>query len=119
VKQNQSGRGAIRERIAAIEAKLEVGVKQEAIIEELKAEGFEFNPQTFRNALMLARKWVAKKPGSTLGAVQNQPPKATPQESQVEPVKQAQAVKAGPNTPPALKSKGFEFRGTNNEDDLI
>lgn len=54
----QSLSGVIRERLASIEAQLAVGVRQEVILAELAAEGYETTLGNFRNALFRARKKV-------------------------------------------------------------
>jgi len=51
--------GVIRERKASIEARLAVGVRQEVILAELAAEGYETTLKNFRNELCRARKKVA------------------------------------------------------------
>lgn len=57
----QSLAGVIRQRLADIEARLEVGIRQEVIVEELAAEGHQTSLQNFRNELWRARKWREKK----------------------------------------------------------
>lgn len=57
MKKQQSFAGVIRQRLGDIEARLEVGIRQEVIIGELKAEGYETSLANFRNELWRARKW--------------------------------------------------------------
>lgn len=57
MKKQQSFAGVIRQRLADIEARLEVGIRQEVIIGELKEEGYETSLANFRNELWRARKW--------------------------------------------------------------
>lgn len=61
MKKPQSLAGVIRQRLADIEARLEVGVRQEVIIDELASEGHQTSLQNFRNELWRARKWREKK----------------------------------------------------------
>lgn len=61
MKKPQSLAGTIRQRLAEIEARLEVGVRQEVILGELAALGHQTSLQNFRNELWRARKWREKK----------------------------------------------------------
>ena len=53
--------GIIRDRLEVIEARLEIGIRQETIIDELRQEGFQTTPASFRNLLAKARKWRNEK----------------------------------------------------------
>lgn len=61
MKKPQSLAGLIRQRLADIEARLEVGIRQEVIVDELATEGHLTSLQNFRNELWRARKWKEKK----------------------------------------------------------
>jgi hypothetical protein len=57
VKKLQSFDGLVRERLQHIEARLSVGIRQELMVAELVAEGYEqANIKTLRNAIWRARK---------------------------------------------------------------
>ncbi len=69
MKIKQSFAGAIRERLDSIERQLEIGIRQEAIVESLKADGFEnANLHNLRNEIYRARQRRAKR------AQQSNPP---------------------------------------------
>jgi len=53
--------GLIRERLLDIENKLEMGFRQETIIEEFAQEGFIVSLGNFRTELYRARKWRNEK----------------------------------------------------------
>lgn len=55
LKPRQSTAGVVRERLAEFERRIAFGVRLEALIDELNAEGFKVSYKTFRNALSLAR----------------------------------------------------------------
>lgn len=57
MKKLQSFDGLVRERLQQIEARLSVGIRQELMVAELVAEGYEqANIKTLRNAIWRARK---------------------------------------------------------------
>lgn len=56
IRRTQSLAGVIRERLASIEARLDVGVRQEVILQELAAMGHEISITYLRDALFRARK---------------------------------------------------------------
>jgi len=53
--------GLIRDRLEGIEERLEIGIRQETIIDELRMEGFQTTAASFRNLLAKARKWRNEK----------------------------------------------------------
>jgi hypothetical protein len=56
LKAKQSLAGAIRERLDSIEQQLEIGIRQEAILEQLAEVGHITTLSNFRNELYRARK---------------------------------------------------------------
>lgn len=62
-KRKQSLAGYVREHLTSIEAQLDVGVRQEVLIEDLAKVGYEgVSLQTFRTVLWRARQSAAAKP---------------------------------------------------------
>lgn len=104
-KQSQSLAGVIRERLASIEARLAVGVRQEVILAELAAEGCETTLKNLRNELCRARKRKSKAlPAPPVGLE-----------------KGSRAGKEATRENPLKKPTGFNYGGTKDisEDDLI
>jgi len=60
MKTDQSLAGYIRQHLDVIEARLEVGIRQDVIIRELTEIGYTTTLQSFRNLLYRARKWKQK-----------------------------------------------------------
>lgn len=56
MKSKQSLAGYIREHLNELEARLENGIRQEVIVEELTEKGYETTLQTLRNLIYRARK---------------------------------------------------------------
>lgn len=56
MKLKQSLAGYIREHLNELEARLENGIRQEVIVEELAEKGYETTLQTLRNLIYRARK---------------------------------------------------------------
>ena len=100
--------GYIRQHLSDIEEKLEIGVRQEAIVSELNDLGYETSVTAFRNYLYRARLRSAKKATSAPIKPQPQKEKATPEK----PIKE---------TSPLTQKAGFDFKGTNSVDidDLV
>jgi len=66
--------GLVRERLPDIENKLEMGFRQETIIEEFAQQGFIVSLGNFRTELYRARKWRSEKHGkSSPKPTQNRP----------------------------------------------
>ena len=66
--------GLIRDRLEGIEERLEIGIRQETIIDELRMEGFQTTAASFRNLLAKARKWRNEKHAKSLPKpLQNRP----------------------------------------------
>jgi len=65
-KYKQTLTGLIRDRLEGIEARIEIGIRQETIIDELRMEGFQTTPASFRNLLAKARKWRNEKQAKSL-----------------------------------------------------
>jgi len=126
--QTQSLAGVIRERLDAIEARLAVGVRQEAILAELAADGYETTLKNLRNELCRARKWKsAVQPAAPVGGKvqpREAPSKAANQGvGASKPAGKGQATPGARKTPvdPLTKPVGFNYGGTKDlsEDDLI
>lgn len=116
MKQKQSLAGYIRQHLAEIEGRLEVGIRQEVIVSELREIGYETTLKGFRNFLYRAR-IHAKEKGSQVST-------KLPEQQPRQEVKQAQnSAKPDQNKAqnPLTKSAGFEYTGTKdiNPDDLI
>lgn len=117
-RQSQSLAGVIRERLATIEARLAVGVRQEVIVAELAAEGYETTLKNLRNELCRARKRSSKTlPAQAAGdksSTANMPSRAESKR-----VATPRAEKTPEN--PLKKPTGFNYGGTKNIslDDLI
>lgn len=116
MKQKQSLAGYIRQHLAEIEGRLEVGIRQEVIVSELETAGYETTLKGFRNFLYRAR-IHAKEKGVKVGA------RATASTTTQEVKKPQESAKTVPKKPddPLTKSAGFEYTGTKdlNPDDLI
>lgn len=110
MKKPQSLAGVIRQRLDDIEARLDVGVRQEVIISELAAEGYETSLQNFRNELWRARK--RKEQGKETKAVEKAVKNVAATHNKT-PAKQV--------VDPLKKPAGFNYGGTKDasEDDLI
>jgi len=89
-KYNRTLTGVIRERLEGIEARLEVGIRQETIIDELRLEGFQTTPASFRNLLAKARKWRNEKQAKF-------PPK--PPQNRPQPLRQGVGITEPEKTP--------------------
>ena len=117
-RQSQSLAGVIRERLATIEARLAVGVRQEVIVAELAAEGYETTLKNLRNELCRARKRSSKtlppQAAGDKGSTANMPSRAESKR-----VATPRAEKTPEN--PLKKPTGFNYGGTKNIslDDLI
>lgn len=117
-RQSQSLAGVIRERLATIEARLAVGVRQEVIVAELAAEGYETTLKNLRNELCRARKRSSKtlpaQAASDKGSTANMPSRAESKR-----VATPRAEKTPEN--PLKKPTGFNYGGTKDIslDDLI
>jgi hypothetical protein len=57
----QSLAGYIRQHLADLEMRMEYGIRQESLVEELNALGYETTVKAFRNYLVRARAGRAKK----------------------------------------------------------
>jgi hypothetical protein len=55
MKMKQSLAGYIRQHLSELEARLDVGIRQEVIIQELETTGYKTSLQIFRNCLYRAR----------------------------------------------------------------
>jgi hypothetical protein len=127
--QAQSLAGVIRERLASIEARLSVGVRQEVILAELAAEGYETTLKNLRNELCRARKKVrAVAPAAPVGgkaavkAAMPAKPHSAPVTARTPEGKGVGAPKAEkPPENPLKKSTGFNYEGTKDidPDDLV
>lgn len=107
MKKNQSLAGFIRERLDAIEQRLSVGIRQEVIVAELIAEGYDTTTiKSFRTLLSRARKQR-----ETAQKVEVKPATKQPAKTETKAVKK-------PETP-LTKKPGFEFKGSASEDELI
>jgi len=82
--------GIIRDRLEVIEARLEIGIRQETIIDELLLEGFQTTPASFRNLLAKARKWRNEKQAKS-------PPKHT--QNRPHPLRQGVGITEPEKTP--------------------
>lgn len=117
-RQSQSLAGVIRERLATIEARLAVGVRQEVIVAELAAEGYETTLKNLRNELCRARKRSSKtlpaQAAGDKGSTANMPSRAESKR-----VATPRAEKTPEN--PLKKPTGFNYGGTKDIslDDLI
>lgn len=100
--------GYIRQHLAEIEEKLEIGVRQEAIVSELNDLGYETSVTAFRNYLYRARLRSAKKVAS---------PPTKPQL----PKEKTTVEKPAKEKSPLTQKAGFDFKGTNSVDidDLV
>ncbi|WP_326999620.1 hypothetical protein [Comamonas testosteroni] len=128
-KQSQSLAGVIRERLASIEARLAVGVRQEVIVAELTAEGYETTLKNLRNELCRARKRSSKTlpappVGLGKGSTANMPSRAGKEatshaRTEAKGIATPRAEKPPEN--PLKKPTGFNYGGTKDisEDDLI
>jgi hypothetical protein len=114
MKKTQSLAGYIREHLAAIEARLDVGIRQEVIVSELATEGYTTTIQGFRNLLYRARKKAASRAVKPPSPTQQQPEKESEKKQPEEKTKPENALKAKLEKP-----AGFQYRGTKNESDLI
>lgn len=115
MKKTQSLAGYIREHLAAIEARLDVGIRQEVIVSELATEGYTTTIQGFRNLLYRARKKAASRGLKPPSPTQQQPNEKESEKKQTE-------EKSKPEN--SLKTKlekpaGFQYSGTKDESDLI
>lgn len=127
--QAQSLAGVIRERLASIEARLSVGVRQEVILAELAAEGYETTLKNLRNELCRARKKVrGVAPAAPVGgkaavtAAMPAKPHSAPVTARTPEGKGAGTPKAEkPPENPLKKSTGFNYSGTKDidPDDLV
>lgn len=113
---SQSLAGVIRERLASIEARLAVGIRQEVIVSELAAEGYETTLKNLRNELCRARKRKSEKLLSKPSEIlknQDQPIEESKVTTPPRPEK--------PPENPLKKPPGFNYTGTKgiSEDDLI
>jgi len=89
-KYNRTLTGVIRDRLEGIEARLEIGIRQETIIDELRLEGFQTTPASFRNLLAKARKWRNEKQAKS-------PPK--PPQNRPQPLRQGVDITEPEKTP--------------------
>jgi len=127
--QAQSLAGVIRERLASIEARLSVGVRQEVILAELAAEGYETTLKNLRNELCRARKKVqVVAPAAPVGgkaavtAAMPAKPHSAPATARTPEGKGVGTPKAEkPPENPLKKSTGFNYGGTKDidPDDLV
>ena len=125
----QSLSGVIRERLASIEAQLAVGVRQEVILAELAAEGYETTLSNFRTALFRARKKVQVVAPATPVGGKAAVTAAMPAKPHSAPVTARTPEGKGVGTPkaekppenPLKKSTGFNYGGTKDidPDDLV
>lgn len=125
----QSLAGVIRERLASIEARLSVGVRQEVILAELAAEGYETTLKNLRNELCRARKKVqVVAPAAPVGgkaavtAAMPAKPHSAPVTARTPEGKGVGTPKAEkPPENPLKKSTGFNYEGTKDidPDDLV
>lgn len=112
-KRNQSFAGYVRERLTDIESQLDVGVRQEAILDGLvQTGGYEgVSLQTFRTVLWRARQTAARKtPAAPLQGVKPPSPVAPAGPSPKTP---------GANSGPAPKpgdGRSFTYSGTKDID---
>ena len=104
--------GYIRQHLAEIEEKLEIGVRQEAIVSDLNDLGYETSVTAFRNYLYRARLRSAQKVASAPTKPQLPKDKTTVEKSTEKPTKEKS---------PLTQKAGFDFKGTNsvNIDDLV
>ena len=113
---SQSLAGVIRERLVSIEARLAVGIRQDVIVSELAAEGYETTLKNLRNELCRARKRKSEK-------LLSQPSEIPKDEYQ--PINESKVITPPrPEKPPEnplKKPPGFNYTGTQgiSEDDLI
>lgn len=112
-KRNQSFAGYVRERLADIESQLDVGVRQEAILDELvKSGGYEdVSLQTFRTVLWRARQTAASKaPAAPLQGVKPPSPVAP-----AGPAPKTPRANPGPAPKPG-DGRSFNYSGTKDID---
>ena len=109
MKSQQSLAGYIREHLAAFEARLEVGVRQDVFIEELKEKGYVTTLANFRNMIYRARQRAAISPSKPQAFIQERTSKNQ------ENLTQKNEQKVPDN--PLKKSPGFEYRGTHGVDE--
>lgn len=113
MRRSQSLAGYIRQHLHQLEARLEVGIRQEVLIAELEIHGYKTTLQGFRNFLYRARVRAAEKKAQ--GKVQpRDQPDSRPAAALPPPITRV------PETA-LTKSKGFEFVGTSEiaESELI
>jgi hypothetical protein len=107
----QSLAGYIRQHIDELEARLEVGVRHEAIVAELKAQGYTTTVKGFRNYLYRARQWAKEKHQRPQPPSKEKPNASSP--VNLEPPKEEKPED------PLMKNRGFSFKGTLDKSDLI
>jgi hypothetical protein len=94
----QSLAGYIRQHLAEMETRMEYGVPQAVIVEELNALGYSTNVRAFRNYLVRARAWRNAKINA--GSVVNRP------------------VPTLLTAPKSAGSSGFDYQGSPDDDEL-
>lgn len=107
-KRLQSLAGYLREHLATIERQLSVGVRQEAIVDELAKAGFNTTLKNFRNELCRARKKTPSPPPLTSGGKSaDQRP-----ESPKKPQEASEKSPAKSPSNPLKESRGFDYQSS-------
>jgi hypothetical protein len=114
MKSQQSLAGFIREHLATIEARLDVGIRQEVIVQELAEKGYTTTLPSFRNLIYRARKKAATTPQKNISErIQNN--------AKIEDKIQHKKPAENPLESKIKKPTGFQYGGTKilDENDLI
>lgn len=113
MKQSQSLAGYIRQHLDELEARLEVGIRQDVLVAELEVHGYKTTLKGFRNFLYRARLRAEK----TKAQGKPQPMAQT----DAQPAMTLATPTTGVSETSLTKSRGFEFVGTSeiNESELI
>lgn len=99
----QSRAGYVRQHLAEIESRLDLGIRRRVIVDELRALGYNCSEQELSNDLTKARQWASKRSVPTSSLTINGPAAIATQASEPETSKILQRLR---------QSVGMAFKGS-------
>lgn len=99
----QSRAGYVRQHLADIEARLDLGIRRRVIVDELRALGYNCSEQELSNDLSKARQWASKRSMPVSSPPINEPAANASQTLEQETLKIAQRLR---------QSAGMAFKGS-------